>query len=481
MHINFYKNNIDCAVVIPTLVYEINVKVKGNSESYIDILGETILSLIETGETLDIDKLLKLIGIPFKYKKLLECEINELLDNRVLSLDEEGKVAEINNSKNYHLETFYVIYDRVNKILLDYIIPKDEFRKRYLKTFDFDSNKTYYLGKESRRYIPEEKYKLCYQLQELINKSNNLSNLEEDEESQEEDDNFIRPFYEIHLDTIENIDNPIEADFLIKIITNENQEIQFESPFYNTTYSKYIESCIKSKVDEAKILNILKKEYQIYLYLDKCKEKSMTYVNEYSKYDKDKSRLSEVEKISLYKEVLLLEGDAYKSFSLVIENINKILKSLLKECTISFAKSLVEKKNICINNLVELRDMKEILLVKSFIYQRQKFIHKDREIIKSIGESSIVSYLKCIFISKFLTNNPYEARVFDIFSKDVKLMSFMNEAWLYRNNTSHNIEKQEIYKSEYDMDNMQKERLIEVISELMDGLMYFVQTIKEIK
>lgn len=481
MHINFYKNNIDCAVVIPTLVYEINVKVKGNSKNYTDILGETILSLIETGEKLDIDKLLKLIGIPFKYKKLLECEINELLDNKVLSLDEDGKVAEINNSKNYHLETFYVIYDRVNKILLDYIIPKDEFRERYLKAFDFDSNKTYYLGKESRKYIPEEKYKLCYQLQELINKSNNLSNLEEDEESQEEDGNFIRPFYEIHLDTIDNIDNPIEADFLIKIITNENQKIEFQSPFYITTYSKYIESCIKPKVDESKLLNILKKEYQIYLYLDKCKEKSMTYVNEYSKYDKDKSRLSEVEKISLYKEVLLLEGDAYKSFSLVIENINKILKSLLKECTISFAKSLVEKKNICINNLVELGDMKEILLVKSFIYKRQKFIHKDREIIKSIGESSIVSYLKCIFISKFLTNNPYEARVFDIFSKDVKLMSFMNEAWLYRNNTSHNIEKQEIYKSEYDMDNMQKERLIEVISELMDGLMYFVQTIKEIK
>ncbi|MFW2491549.1 hypothetical protein ACN077_23765 [Clostridium chromiireducens] len=480
MHINFYKNNIDCVVVIPTLVYEINVKVKGNSESYIDILGETILALIETGEKLDTDKLLKLIGIPFKYKRLLECEINELLDSKVLSLDEDGKVTEIDNSKNYYLETFYVIYDKVNKILLDCIISKSEFKSRYLITTEYNSNKSYFLGTESKKYIPE-KYRLCYQLQELLNKSNNITSLEEDEEFQEEDYNFIRPFYEIHLDTIDNIDNPIEADFLIKIMTNENQEIQFQSPFYNTTHSKYIESYIKPKIDEKKLLNILEKEYQIYIYLDKCKEKSMIYVNEYSKYDKDKSRLSEVEKISLYKEVLLLEGDAYKSFSLVIENINKILKSLLKECTISFAKSLVEKKNICINNLVELGDMKEILLAKSFIYQRQKFIHKDREIIKSIGESSIVSYLKCIFISKFLTNNPYEARVFDIFSKDVKLMSFMNEAWLYRNNTSHNIEKQEIYKSEYDMDNMQKERLIEVISELMDGLMYFVQTIKEIK
>lgn len=477
-YINFYRNNIDCAVVIPTLVYEISVKVKGNSHNDIDILGETILSLIEEGEIINIDNLLKLIGIPYKYKKLLECEINELLDNKILELDASDKVVSINNSDNYSLETFYVIYDRMNKIFLDCIISGKEFKKIYPKNFDFNSNKSCFLGTESKKYTPE-KYKLCYQLQQLINRSNKITISEGDyyEKNQEEDYNFIKPFYEIYLNTIDNIDNPIEADFLLKVVINSNQDIQYQSPFSNTTNSKYIDSCIKSKVDETKLLKILQIDY--FSYLDKCKEKSMPYVFEYRKYDKDKSRISEIEKISLYKEVLLINGDMYKNFSLVTDDINKIVKSLLKECVSKFSKSRVEKKDICINNLTQLEYIKEILIIKSFIHKREKVIYRDREVIKSIGENSIVSYLKCIFISKFLTNDIYDAEVFKIFSEDIKLMNFMNDIWLYRNNTSHNIEKQEYYKSEYDMDNMQKERLIEAISELMNGLIYFVKIIKE--
>ena len=95
-------------------------------------------------------------------------------------------------------------------------------------------------------------------------------------------------------------------------------------------------------------------------------------------------------------------------------------------------------------------------------------------------QSSSLSYLKCIYISNYLTSSKYEQRVFEVFSSNRRIIEFLNSIWLYRNNTSHNIEKQKHYDSDYDMEIMVQDRLEEVIEELMEEILYFAQAIKEI-
>ncbi len=483
MYINFYGDKIEYAIRIPVFAYKISTNVieKGSS---IDVLGETILKVIEEGATLDIDSLIRMIGIPYKYRKLVEYEINELLDNNKIKLDENGKILK-KSIYEKTTEDFYVLYDKSNKIFLDCIIPINEFEKRYLKKNIFNNDKSYLVSSIVKNK-DINKYGVCYRIQELITKSNSLTNLNNENEDvfeyRDEEYVFIRPFYKINLDIVENIDNPIDTEFLIKVFMNQNQNIEYEDPFTNENTSIYIDRYIKNKIDESKLLKILNDNNE-FMYIEKCKDNSIDYIKEYEQLDKFETRLNYIEKISLYRELLSLKSDIYKNFSLATIEIEKIVKSLLKDLIENFKESKVELKNIKISGLDsnhKMDSVKNIKIISTIINQNHKIIYKDKKVINSIGESSISTYLKCIYISKFLTNDKYESKVFDVFSNDYRLVQFLNDIWLYRNNTSHNIEKYKFYNPQYDMEIMYKERLLEVTQYLTNELLYFVQVIKNI-
>lgn len=480
MYINFYGDKIEYAVKVPVLAYKINVSVEGKEASE-DVLGETILKLLNEGEYLDIDEIVRLIGIPFKYRKLVEYEINELLDNNRISIDDNNRIQKVYSYEKC-IEDFYVLYDKTNKIFCDCIIPSKEFERRYLKKDYFDTKKSYTIESNLK---PREvsKYSTCYKIQELITKSNSLVrfNNNDDEITLDEDEIYIRPFYKINLDTIENIDNPIDTELLIKSFINQNQDIEYEDPFTLESSSVYLDTYIKNHVDENKLYNVLYNHNE-FMEMDRCRKRAQSYIDEYNKYDDDEIRLNYVEKVSLYRELLLSESDIYKKFSLSTMEIDKIVKSILKDIVENFKESKFELRNIKIKNLDsdnKLDNVNKFKLVKTISNQNYKIVHKDRKVINSTKESSISSYLSCIFMSKYFTNDSFENKVFELFAIDTRLIEFLNNMWLYRNNTSHNIEKQKLYDSEFDMENMYKGRLLEVTDYLIKELLYFVETTAE--
>lgn len=481
MYINFYGDKIEYAIKVPVLAYKINVSVHGKGSNE-DILGETILKLINVGDILDIDALMNLIGIPYKYKKLVEYEINELLDNgRIFINEENNKISKIEFSEK-SIEDFYVLYDKQNNIFLDCIIPSKEFERRYLKKDYFSKEKSYII-KNTFKKGDITKYTTCYKILELINKSNNIVKLNNEEEDilDYEDEVYIRPFYKINLDTIENIDNPIDTDLLIKVFINQNQNIEYEDPFTLENSSVYIDTYIKNKVDENKLYNVLYSDNE-FMEMDRCRKKAEAYIDEYYKHDDNEARLSYVEKVALYKELLKSESNVYQNVSLSTIEIDKIVKSILKDIIQNFKESKLELRNVKIKDLDsdnKLDNVMEFRLVKTIANQNYKVVRKNRKVINSTKESSISSYLSCIFMSKYFTNDNFESEVFELFANNIRLVEFLNNMWLYRNNTSHNIEKQNLYNSEFDMENMYKDRLREVTEYLTEELLYFVDATKK--
>lgn len=480
MYINFYGDKVEYAVKVPVLAYKINVSVDGK-DAMEDVLGETILKLINVGDILDIEELIRLIGIPIKYRKLLEYEINELLDNGRILLDENSKRILKISYKEKCIEDFYVLFDKANKVFLDCIIPSTEFERRYLKKDYFNREKSYLI--ENNLKIGEmSKYSTCYKIQELITKSNSLVEFNNEEDTFDyEEEIYIRPFYKINLDTIENIDNPLDTDLLIKAYINQNQNIEYEDPFTSENSSVYLNTHIQNKIDENKLYNVLYSNNE-FMEMDRCRKKAQSYIDEYKKYDNNEARLSYVEKVALYKEILLSESNIYQKVSLSTMEIDKIVKSILKDIVGNFKESKLELKNVKIKDLDSdniLDNVKDFKLLKAISYQNYKIVRKNRKVIQSTKESSISSYLSCIFMSKYFTNDSFESEVFELFAFNTRLVQFLNDMWLYRNNTSHNVEKQKLYDSEFDMENMYKGRLQEVTEYLTKELLYFVETTKE--
>lgn len=486
MYINFYREKLDYAISIPVLAYKINTFTKGKKGD-IDVLGDAIINLISEGEKLDIDNITRLIGIPYKYRKLVEYEVNELLDGNKIKVD-SNNIIESKSKEDKSKEEFYVLYDKENNTFLNCIIPAWEFKKRYLVYENFDRDKSYYLNTNIKNK-DINRYTICYKIQELITKSNIVSNIDLENnpgeldlfEYNNENDIFIRPFYEIRLDTVENIENPIEADFLIKAYINQKQEIEIEDPFTGDNTSVYIQQCVQNRLDKGKLIKLLNNNNE-FMQIDKCSKKAKVYFEEYKQIDNNKERLNYIERISLYKELLLLDSNIYKNFGLATIEIEKVVKSRLKDIVDKFKKSKTPVRNISISGLClknELDFVEDIKIVQAIKNYEYKLIQSEKKIINIIGESSISSYLKCIYMSKYFTKDNYEEEVFKLFTSDSRVVKFLNDIWLYRNNTSHNIEKNKyFYNSEYDMDVMYKERLLEVTQDLMTELIYFVDAIK---
>lgn len=483
MYVNFYGNKIEYAISVPVLVYKISAYIRNYNFENTDILGDTIIKLIKENEKLDINHITRMIGIPNKYKKLVEYEINELLDSNKIKVNSDNVIIDKNVSVKEKRE-FFVIYDKENNVFLSCIIPYKDFMMYYLVKDNFPKDKSYIL--EQKKEIKSiDKYNICYKIQDLISKSNKLCNVdlyENVEKLKEEDFISIRPHKKISLDIVENIESPIKADFLIKAYINKNQNIEIEDPFTRENESSYIDKHILNRVDEDKLYKLLNNNNE-FIQIDLCSQKSIEYLSRYEKLDKNQERLKHIERISLYKELLNLNSDVYKNFSLATIEIEKIVKSLLKEITENFKLSELSLSNVKIKSFCEMSEfenIKDIFIINTIISQNHKSIKQNKKIIHSIGENSISSYLKCIFLSKYLikNNNLYEKQVFNLFSKDKRLINFLNDIWLYRNNTSHNIEKYKYYNSDYDMDIMHKDRLYEVTRDLMIELIYFLETIK---
>ncbi len=487
MYINFYRDKIEHAISIPILAYKIKTYIKGKGTD-VDVLGDTIIKLINEGEKLDIDYITRLIGIPNKYRKLVEYEINELLDNNKIILGQNNIIlSKIKEEKI--IEAFYVLYDKENNVFLDCIIPEKEFQRNYLVNNNFNKEKSYYLNTNVKKK-DIKKYNICNKIQELITRSNRTCDIDKVDMENEidsfehtsENDIFLRPFYEISLDIVENIDDPIEADFLVKAYIDQRQTIQIEDPFTGESTSVYIEKYVKDRIDKNKLIKLLNDNNE-FIQIEMCSQKAKDYVDTYKKLDNREERIKYIERISLYKQLLLLDSNIYKSFSLASIEIEKVVKSILKDIIDDFKESRISLKHVRISELCsnnELENIKDIKIINSIINQNHRFIYSNKKIINSIGENSISSYLKCICMSKYFTKDKFEEKVFELLVSDYRLVKFLNDIWLYRNNTSHNVEKYKYYNSEYDMDIMYKERLAEVTDDLMEELIYFVKTMKSL-
>ena len=114
MYINYYGNNVLNSIVLPVYLFEINAKSNNVKNNNLDVLGEAILGLLDVNEVIDITYISNLLGMPSKYKKLIEYEINELCDAGNITIDENKKVLSLNNVAESYLESFYVIYDKCN-------------------------------------------------------------------------------------------------------------------------------------------------------------------------------------------------------------------------------------------------------------------------------------------------------------------------------------------------------------------------------
>lgn len=482
-YVNLYGKNIDCAVDIPVLLYKISVRANVRNDENIDILQETVLKIVDKNNCLTSDEIFRIIGMGNKYRRLFMNEINEMKDRKLIVEDNQGHImfpeTKYKYNYNYTYETFYVIYDRINNIFLECIIDENVFEKRYLSDYEADSDK-FYILKSSTKYYPE-KFDIIRKIQDLINKSNDILKMEEKNGEVFEINEFIRPFYEIKLDTVEQVNVPIEAHFLLKVVMDEKQNLNFINFIDESRESNYIDKYIKNTIDYGRLQHIFEKGYGDYFYnFEKCRKNSAAYVSEYYKYDKDMCRKESVEKIAFYREVLSLESDAYKNLSLVIEDLNRLVKSILKEITYKMGISNTERKNVQLLQLTDLNAIKNIFIISIILESREKIIKKEVQVIKSVGETSAADYLKCIYISRYFTNSSYDIDVFNLFSSDLKIVQFINDLWLYRNNSSHNIEKDKRYKAEYDMNIMERTRLFECIDKLMEELIYFIKTIKVI-
>lgn len=478
MYINYYGKNVLNSIVLPVYLFEIKVKSSNKSDnSNLDVLGEAILGLLEENQVIDIMYISNLLGIPGKYKKLIEYEINELCDAGNIIIDENKKVLKLNNVVEAYLESFYVIYDKINKIFLDAIIPKSELDKKiFYRDEEIKTADNYIIEEKERYYI--QRYNICYQIQQLIAKSNSSINFDEEDSEYSDINEMVRPFYRIDLETVENLDKPIEGYFLYKVLLNKEMEIEYEDPFTRNNYSIYMEKNIIKNIDNKKVKNSIKRFE--FIDMDFIKEKIQKYLKTYIKFDKDETRLEHIDKIAYYKAVIDLEREDYKKVASPINNFDKVVKSILKDIVDKFEDSKFEKRNVKVGSFNDLSSINNITIIESFINENIKRISKDFKVIRNIGQTSIVSYLKAIYLSKYFTQEEFEKDVFKIFSTDYKLIEFLNDVWLYRNNTGHNVEKGKHYDSAYDLDNMNQERLREVMSSLTEGLIYFVSVVKKL-
>ena len=484
MYINFYGNNLNKAVSVPVQAYKINTFYKREKGDNLDVLGNTISEILKVGEKIDVHRICYQLGINPKYEKLVEKEINELKDKKIIECDKNLVVTQVNKEEIIQ-EKFYVFYDILNNVMLDCIVEEYEF-ERYRKLINIKEDNVYKLGKANNKVVLDN-YELCAKIQNLITESNKVcGKIDANEDENSRKLNKI-PFHEIELDIVENIDKPIAADFLIAISRNmdymmskSKYKVNIRDPFTFEDSSKYIDDYIRDRVENNfKVEELIEDDFGLKemkrAYTDAEKIIKEKYKNILRNEDEEK------ELTDLIRLKKLLSANIDTDIDIRINNINNIVKSRMRDIVYKFNESTIDTKNVNIKKLLEkdekIEEISDIKIVGIATNGNIKRIRENKQIISVLDQGSIKDYLKCIYVSEKFTNkkeNEYERKISNIF-KERKLVECLDDFLRYRNSTVHNIEKGKYYEEEYDLQILYKERLEEVVDILIGDLIYFLE------
>jgi len=238
MHINFFGRNIENGILLPVYVLKVNLYEDVDVESDIDELAFLIIQLLKKGEKVDAKNICRKIGIPIKYEKLIFHEINELKDKNIIKLNSEEVLVNDIKFNKPKSSVFYTLYDRINRSVMEVLIPEKYFEIFYGKIKGFNENKFYKL-KAEKTYL--ESYSISKDIQNIIFKFNKIiegyyeNTLDNDLLEDDEIKNFIKtgffPKNKLTFNYLENIETRVEADLVIKAIIDENSDVAYEWPF----------------------------------------------------------------------------------------------------------------------------------------------------------------------------------------------------------------------------------------------------------
>ncbi len=479
MYVNFYGNNLNRAISIPMNVYKINAFSWVEKEEKLDVIGSILLDILKIDKKIDYRELANKIGVGRKYELLIKNEIKELKDRKMIEVEEEsGILKSKEEGKIRTKENFYVFYDLINQKLLECILTEGQYN--IYKKSNIDDEKIY---KIDEKYIQPSKDRLYEELYELIEKSNKLCDSLEDAEDNELN---LTPFYKIDLDIIENINQPERVDFLISISSSydNNNIVRLRDPITEEEDSIYIKNYIRNKVEKnSKIEEFLDDDFDFKRMKAIRKEVKEEIEKKYKNIlidDDEKKILRDLiffEK-SLNEEDELLYKDCFFNEIDLDSEIKKRFKIILNKFI-----DVNLKTNTTLNNIFdsykELNSLKKILIIRVILKRGNEKIklNPGEKAINIIKKSSIKDYLKLIYIAAkniLHENDSYEEKVYDIF-KDEKMVDSLNRLWLYRNNTVHREEDGDKYRPEYNLKILSKERLREVMSEIIEDTIYFFE------
>ncbi|MPQ43666.1 hypothetical protein [Clostridium tarantellae] len=492
MYINLYGENIENAVFIPVYFFKVCVFEDSLIESKVDVLGQTILEMLDVGMKLDIDYLSRSIGIPSKYRKLLEFEVDDLKDNGLITVNENNNIEEI--SEDYKSAAYYyALYDRVNNNLMDVFIKEELFEKSIRKNHKIDASKGYKLNFLTRSNI--DAYDLSSKVDNLIKKINKVIDIDKDnfkvkeiDENEKKELELLKeggliPYNKIHFNFIDNFNLKEEGELLLKTIITPEGNIGYECPFTYNNKSLYIDRYIWNNVDEKRIKSLI--NIDCFNQLEVCEKKVALYLEEYKNFDSNLERVELFNQAVYYSKILECEGELYKNFQTPIIAYDKIAKGLLKDCIDKLGISSREGKEIILKDYI-IKDeeicnvLTEYLIFNTIVNKKTKIIRKGSKLQNSIFVGSIGDYLYIIYLAPFFCENDYSKKVYKLFTEDERLINFLNDLWLYRNNTTHNVEDGRYYDLRYDMEIKHKERQLQEYNVLLEELFYFVEKLSEI-
>lgn len=495
MYLNFYKRDLEVAVALPIYAIKVNVYENINKEKPLDILSRTVLELIKIYKEADVKKIAKMLGFEGKYERAIVYSIADLKKAQIIKLDERNKLIE---EKEIHVKvnSYYAIYDSMNKNILECLIKEDTFNSIKFYKNEFLKSENIYKFNEDRK--PHEQI-VSKEIKKLINKinvynesKNEFDYMEEENQYNEFDDinrentseilkeleKSIIPQDFIELESVSNHMEFEKLELLIKVVKDKSGNLRFQWPFNNDYQSIYVEKYIMNYFDENS------KEYKVLSnkidnddinYIMEVKSNIAKEISYYKKYKLSKERYDDLEKILFYREIIKLSGDFYKSIESPIGAFDKIIKSKFKDVTDKLGVCKKHKnfivmdyfKNYSYNNV----------LISSIKNRRIKPFYREKKLNYLIGESSISDYLTMIIIAPYVLKKRNEEiiRFQKSLLNDNRILDFINDIWLYRNTTTHSVEKGKYYDEKYDMTVKQKERIEEDINDYIVELEYFLE------
>ncbi len=490
MHINFFGRNIENGILLPVYVLKVNLYEDVDVESDIDELAFLIIQLLKKGEKVDAKNICRKIGIPIKYEKLIFHEINELKDKNIIKLNSEEVLVNDIKFNKPKSSVFYTLYDRINRSVMEVLIPEKYFEIFYGKIKGFNENKFYKL-KAEKTYL--ESYSISKDIQNIIFKFNKIiegyyeNTLDNDLLEDDEIKNFIKtgffPKNKLTFNYLENIETRVEADLVIKAIIDENSDVAYEWPFTFDRKSLYMDKFLWGNIDKKKLKNIL--NINDFISLEQCAKEAKDLNEKYKLLDNDIERRALFNQAAYFNKVLELNEDLYKSLQTPICVYDKITKSILNNCIEKFGNVNRSEKNISLRKLMsyendKVEKLKKYTIFSSIYNTNIKTVREGFKLSRSISTNSISDCVQAIYLAPFLVKDDFSNRIFDLLVSDDRIMNFLNKVWLYRNNTQHNIEKGKFYNKEFDMEKKYKERQLEEYNILIEDLFYFIKKIKEL-